>query len=756
MKNSKLIQSLLNVLLIFLPLYSLVAIDTNDHCDYSNVSPCLLEKLVDPATCAANKVGDPFIYSDDCEIGIARYLSRAVNMQNMIELNIDEGHDDCAAGENCVPPYNECQDYFCEKSYCESIEMLVEINAQFLAAAAYPWYDERDFAPGLDNYEASQQLICDINAAYDCAGLPRPIVQASIYVSMGDPAKVDLIKIPAEVLDFAMHSGLLSPQEIEYYSSGGEDCNEIDPAPNFCPDRMLTNGKTDIRNIETKLWVLYQAMSFIDMGYTSFHMGIYYDYASEEGGYQQLYELLQSIRNYAEKEGSFVIMNGENPMPPVDGGNSATAINEDGESVLLFDFDGRAMRPFELTDDPSITPDGDCGDAGQKNVDFQNSPCNNDEYMATISCCTTNSFGGTGGGLSPLGCYYESVPYFIYFDYSQGLEVHPFEDCSDLEIKWDEIGVASNGRDSKTWGYDDARWFSTVISKPCQEYWWDRMYCSVQDCNNSYGYLQIPGMLTIKYIENYCVDGAPNPNRPNADGYFLLKDNPSFTRTVKDRLDPLVPNIIFSEFCPQFVSPEPLYECNGETAPLGQCFTDSGVKKYTIKVGNADCASIYSIHVQKPEGTWLPQVKSTERTFSVNEEGIYTVTIRQDNLGILENHGVRTVVREFFLEPKCCDLLDSRECESMNDPFTGKSLSRKQDLIKIWPNPVRDNINVYVASKLLNIKIELYNINGVMVVSKEGLKGIDARLDVSELPNGVYHLSIVSDNQRTSKRILVN
>ena len=54
--------------------------------------------------------------------------------------------------------------------------MLVNLNASFIVRAAKAWFRESEFRPitgGNPFWAAIPQLVCDINAAYDCAGLRR-------------------------------------------------------------------------------------------------------------------------------------------------------------------------------------------------------------------------------------------------------------------------------------------------------------------------------------------------------------------------------------------------------------------------------------------------------------------------------------------------------------------------------------------------------------------------------------------------------
>ena len=50
----------------------------------------------------------------------------------------------------------------------------------------------------------------------------------------------------------------------------------------------------------------------------------------------------------------------------------------------------------------------------------------------------------------------------------------------------------------------------------------------------------------------------------------------------------------------------------------------------------------------------------------------------------------------------------------------------------------------------LEIKVELYNMVGKKVIEENNTK----RLDLSNLPKGIYNISIIHDNKRYSKKII--
>ena len=761
MKNVHLL--ILSILLANVQTVSYGQVDTNGQCDGSAVTPCLIDQgIVDSAGCAA--VGDPFIWGGDCTIAINRYISRTANMDGLVEFNVPStcwGHPNPPAPNipvNCAPPYDSCWGYYCPETYCKSIKMLVETNTQFVARAATAWFHESGFQEGGAYFEASKQLICDINAAYDCAGLRRPIIQAGIFEGVGD---VNNITIPSEVISAFIDE--MTQEERDYYlDANGKPKENLE----FNRTRMFTGNEYDIRNMETKLWFFYQAKSFIDMGYTALHMGIYWFYASHDTGYVNLYNLLKKMREYAGSVGSFVIMNGENPMPPTDNGESAKL---GGTDSLLFDFDGRAMRPREISD-PQVTGDGGIPYVGcDTPVDpdqFNGTPCESIKMMAIIDTCTINSFGGSVGGISPSGCYYDQVPYFIYTDFGSGL-VNTGFGCPGIEILWDSVGVPSNGNSSLTWGYDDNRWFAEVMTPECREYWWQNFYCAQRNMHGGNGFFQIPGILILKHIENYC-----DTVMPLADGRFVLADDTTFINAIQETLQPKVPQLNFEIICnPVRV----LKTCNGVTAPKFTHFC-AGQNTFKVTVGNKDCSSTYSIHVKKTGGSWFPYVIGTEMEFSVDQPGQYIIYIRQDNMGLdPSTYGTYTLSDTFYLTPLCCtgpyygggcpEILPlTDKGNNLSSPTFSRKEHNANDLFEfdvtgftIYPNPSTNQVTVEIPAGLQNNTELVISDNMGQVVQRFQVNPelLIHQIDVSRFIPGVYLFTLLNNQISETQRVIV-
>ena len=175
--------------------------------------------------------------------------------------------------------------------------------------------------------------------------------------------------------------------------------------------------------------------------------------------------------------------------------------------------------------------------------------------------------------------------------------------------------------------------------------------------------MSMPGILPIAKPDNFC-NTSPEPI---ASGFFLLEDNPSLQQSIENTMTPNEPTLNIVEECTR-----PLYydlDCEGTTAPDGYIF-EIGLSFYTISVGNPDCSSIYTIHIKKPDGTWVKSnwEHQKSRSFYPETNGIYTIYIRQDNLGIDNWGGVTQIEEAGYLEAGglCCRLIPIDECVNID------------------------------------------------------------------------------------------
>ena len=116
------------------------------------------------------KIDDPYIYQGECSIGIKRYLSRASDVGFLQNLRSDDLRFD-----PINTSYNVTQ-------YANLIKTLTDLNIQFVQRAYFGAAgNEHQFFINENHWNLGFQIVKDINYAYDCKGLPRPIIQGMSY-----------------------------------------------------------------------------------------------------------------------------------------------------------------------------------------------------------------------------------------------------------------------------------------------------------------------------------------------------------------------------------------------------------------------------------------------------------------------------------------------------------------------------------------------------------------------------------------------
>jgi len=98
----------------------------------------------------------------------------------------------------------------------------------------------------------------------------------------------------------------------------------------------------------------------------------------------------------------------------------------------------------------------------------------------------------------------------------------------------------------------------------------------------------------------------------------------------------------------------------------------------------------------------------------------------------------------------CCNNAWDEVCQSTHDyctnNWTGPILSRNvEDNIIVYPNPTKNEININK-----NVDVNLFNILGDMIISKQNINV----LDVSKLQSGTYNLQIIYNNKLFNKIII--
>src|SRR5262249_48768886 len=103
-------------------------------------------------------------------------------------------------------------------------------------------------------------------------------------------------------------------------------------------------------------------------------------------------------------------------------------------------------------------------------------------------------------------------------------------------------------------------------------------------------------------------------------------------------------------------------------------------------------------------------------------------------------------------------LVDNLEFQSQAIPTATKPLLLADNTLLIYPNPAATQFSISSTLGSIN-EVRLQNVLGETVVDNnyaEGNASDKQHIDVSQLPNGIYFISITSGNKMSTGKIEVN
>jgi hypothetical protein len=583
------------------------------------------------------------------------------------------------------------------------------------------------------------------------------VIQAGIFEDIN--SSVNGIQIPPNII--AAFIGTPGFDNNYYLTPLGAPKSNL----NFNVNNMLYGTEFSscpkIVRIETKMWFYYLAKMYIDLGYKSIHMGQMKNWSYYDGpSLNSTTLILNKIRQYAQSKNTFVLLTEENYK----------AIKFPGSNVFMFDYDSRVLWPKEVSN-PQVgsSVNNNCGISYGYN--YSNTPCASQPYMAGIDPCVITNQGNISG-ISPLNnCITQYQPYNTYFDFGDG-------DHGNLHS-------ATSSPEQSVWGFDDTKWFATLItSAPCRAYWMQQAIMLNKGFYNRFGYMSAPGLLYV-----------PMPTNPFAIGArYLLSDEPVVQSAIKSSWTPS-----------SYASIGAVKQCRNLKGICSfippKALTQNA---YTFRVYNGDLTSVYTWHMQYPDGSWLPFSWGAERTFYPPYSGWYTVYLRQDNLGTYTNTPfitVKTVSAKIYLYKQCCgnsvsarsgdappypedyegevdpfleentDFVEYDRYIETNQPYylpedslsyedsleftaakgkyplSANSLLQETKIVEVYPNPAGNTLYLkgnYGFDQVVEIK--LMDVTGRTIKMIHGAKLSNTPIDISlsEMTPGVYFINIVN------------
>lgn len=677
------------------------------------VSPCLLSSgLVDEANRKPSNQNNPYI-ENACYEPIARYLASAYTMRDLTTLISPTERFGSSAG--CDQQWSGWGRYvYCPEKYCQDIKFLVDNKIEFVADAAGKWCDNISLFPNAYYQNAIRQSVIDVNAAYDCANLRRPIIQASIFECVdgntGDrSSNLNAVPIAKETVDMFKNEIDFSESAIIGYSS-----NDI--RLTFNQIVGATSGAEqapDITNVFGKIWIMHQAKLYIDAGYKALHLGDIVQRMNRKDTnktYHHLHRLLKTIREYASIKGSFVLLNCENPRldswPPL-------VYNINGRIERLFDFDNIALRVQEVANP------AECNEY-PLNRNYIGTPCENNPYNGVVNVCWIKAR-QTPPAYASNGCYVQNSPTLLYFDSGDGIkdESHrsAYETYGADAARYGEKGI---------WGWDDLAWFGN-LNTTCQEHFVRDAMCKLGNIEKNL-FLLVPHGR--QFPRNLSSTQPLFERFEFTNRHYLIKD--AFfkgTSTHDFTINPTVSSILFDYS----------FSCNNQTAPQGYIYQLS-MPTIKLNVSNPDCRSIYSFHIQQNNSFWYPFTFGKQRTVIFEQLGDYNISLRIDNASLMP-FGSNSISKRFTATPFCKLVKRKRGfLKPEKNNFTTDGLS-------LFPTIVDNSISIKgLDESSPTTKVEILNIMGVLlrtyVFKSDNHITIN---DLSDLSKGTYLVKVTDE-----------
>ena len=92
---------------------------------------------------------------------------------------------------------------------------------------------------------------------------------------------------------------------------------------------------------------------------------------------------------------------------------------------------------------------------------------------------------------------------------------------------------------------------------------------------------------------------------------------------------------------------------------------------------------------------------------------------------------------------------------NINDVATAINNTNKQNLV-IYPNPAQDELNIEIDNNLGNkVLLKLIDNSGTIVYKQIAFANTTVQINTSELESGIYFVEIISDNKKTSKKVII-
>lgn len=344
---------------------------------------------------------------------------------------------------------------------------------------------------------------------------------------------------------------------------------------NICTDPLVP----DVTRIEARMWMYYLATQYLSMGYRSLHMGNYSIIASRDAQeavpYRYTYQLFSKIRAFAAQQ--------KNGFVLLNADLHDIYYNNDGKT-LLFDFNTSPIRPWETLN----------------NLAYEGTPCHGNQVAEIFGPALNGGELKSKGGISPSGCLYDHTPTLFNLDWAM---------CDEPN------GVPyfySHYPNYRPWGYDEASWFDQLTDS-CQAYWLHNAAMAIKNKVGHRLYLKMPGLNAMT-----CSKRGPPDN-----SIYKLARKPTVLSTLHDKTWKPNPWVDFT--ISSFAEQDKMHTPEGLT--------------YLLQVTEPDATTVYTWHLQTPDGSWLPYSFGATRRITGLAKGEYKAFLIATNFGYPSDTG---------------------------------------------------------------------------------------------------------------------
>lgn len=169
------------------------------------------------------------------------------------------------------------------------------------------------------------------------------------------------------------------------------------------------------------------------------------------------------------------------------------------------------------------------------------------------------------------------------------------------------------------------------------------------------------------------------------------------------------------------------------TFPTAMCW----FKDTVTTVNTTSGATSYTWNITPTSGVGLFTTTGTNKKITFFLTNTYTLTLRATNAS-----GTNSASQVIVVTDNCTDI------------FENTNLANN---LEVYPNPARDHVNVSVSSASQVVKIKLTNVLGAVVYEQKAASIGKEKLsiNVANNPKGIYFLTVESNNEKVTKKIVI-